>query len=238
MKAMILAGGLGTRLRPITKTMPKCMVQVHKKPLLEYIIWWMSSYGIGDIIINLNITHFPQVVMDYFEDGRDFGVKISYSIESEILGTAGGVKKVESFFNNEPFLVWYGDHLSTINLRYLTLTHQIKKGIGTLAIYQRDNVTESGIVDLDKNSLITAFKEKPKEDEVFSHWANAAIFVLEPEIFKYIPTNTYYDFSYNVFPALVNRNLYAYKMKPNELFWWIDSEKDLKYTEKTFNDFI
>lgn len=234
MKAMILAGGLGTRLKPITNTIPKCMVRIHDKPLLEYIIKWVSSFDIKEIVINLNINHYPETVTDYFDNGNALGVDIMYSFESELLGTAGSLKNVEDFFDDQPFLVWYGDHLSTINIKRLFLTHRMRKGIGTLAIYKRDDVTESGIVSLDDNDLVTAFKEKPKEDEVFSHLANAGIFVLEPEIFKYIPSNTFYDFSFDVFPKLANRSLYAYRMKPYELFWWVDSEKDLRIVEKTF----
>jgi len=126
MKAMLLAAGLGTRLRPLTNQMPKCMVPVDGKPILERNIEWLCKYGITEIVINL--YHLPEVVMDYFGDGSRWGVDITYSIEREILGTAGGVKHVARLFDEGAFLVWYVDNLSTCDLKRLITFHQAKGG--------------------------------------------------------------------------------------------------------------
>ena len=110
---MLLAAGLGTRLRPMTETVPKCMISIAGKPLLEHNIGVLRDYGVTDLVINLH--HLPQLVIDHFGDGERFGIRIKYSLEPELLGTAGGVKKVEPFFDG-PFFVWYGDNLSTCRL--------------------------------------------------------------------------------------------------------------------------
>jgi NDP-sugar pyrophosphorylase family protein len=234
MKAMLLAAGLGTRLRPLTDNFPKCMVPIAGKPVLEYNLEWLRRYGIHEVLINLH--YLPHVVKDYFGDGSNWGMKITYSLEKEVLGTAGGVKKGAWFFDKGAFFVWYGDNLSTCDLNKMYDFHQTKAGIATIALYQREDVTHSGIVRLDGNDRILCYLEKPSLEQAFSHWVNAGIFILEPELLGWIPVDTYFDFSHDVFPAMLSEGqlLYGYRMSEGEQLWWIDTRKDLERTQNEF----
>lgn len=229
-KAMLLAAGSGTRLRPLTERVPKCMVPVWGKPVLQHNIEWLARHGVTDLVINL--CHLPEVVMDHLGDGGRWGVRIIYSVEKEPLGTAGGVKNVERFFNRS-FFVWYGDNLSTCDLDRLFRFHREKGGLATIVLFHRQDPTASGIVGLDENDRITRFLEKPKPDQVFSHWVNAGIFVLEPEVLKAIPPEGPSDFGRDIFPALLAQGtaLYGYRMSPDEGLWWIDTPEDLRKME-------
>lgn len=223
---MILAAGLGARLRPVTQSLPKCMVEIAGKPLLEHTITWMRRYEVEELIINL--YHAPEAVMDYFGHGRRWGVNISYSVEPWLLGTAGGVRRVKWFFN-ESFLVWYGDNLSTCDLARLYAFHRSRNAVASLALSYRDDPTSSGIVSMDGDDRIIRFLEKPRPDQVFSHWVSAGIFVIEPAVLEFIPEGGAPDFGQDVFPALIasGQPLYGYRMSPGEQLWWIDTPEDL-----------
>jgi NDP-sugar pyrophosphorylase family protein len=230
MKAMILAAGQGTRLRPITEHIPKCMVSIGGKPVLEHTIEWLRRYGVTELIINL--CHLPEVVMNHFSDGSKWGVKITYSIEEEPLGTAGGVKNVAWFFDGT-FFLWYGDNLSTCNLDRLYQFHRVKGGLATIALHYRDDPAQSGIVGLDEDDRIVRFQEKPQPDQVFSHWVSAGLFVLEPQVLEAIPPEGAPDFGRDIFPALLTagKPLYGYRMSGDEGLWWIDTPEDLRRME-------
>ncbi len=232
---MILAAGQGTRLWPLTEHTPKCMVPIGGKPLLEHTIVWLRKYGVTDLIINLH--HLPHMVTDYFGDGQKLGVKITYSVEEEALGTAGGVKNVAWFFDGpfgpaqgRPFFVWYGDNLSTCRLDRLWEFHRAKGGIATIALHYREDPTQSGIVGLDENDRVVRFLEKPQPEQVFSHWVSAGIFVLEPGVLDFIPADRPSDFGQDIFPALLaeGASLYGYRMSGGEGLWWIDTPQDLE----------
>jgi len=231
MKAILLAAGMGTRLRPLTEPTPKCMIPIGSKPLLEHNINWLRNYGVTDILINLH--YLPHVITDHFGDGSKLGVKITYSLEKEILGTAGGVKKVADFFDGT-FLVWYGDNLSTCDVSHMADFHRAKGGLATIALYQREDVTQSGIVGLDGADRILRFLEKPRLKQVFSHWVNAGILILEPEVLEFIPVDGKPDFGHDIFPLLLTKNqpLYGYKMSSGEKLWWVDTPEDLRQVEE------
>jgi NDP-sugar pyrophosphorylase family protein len=234
-KAMILAAGQGTRLRPLTDRVPKCMVPVGGRPVLGHIIEWLRRYGVTDIIINLH--HLPQVVTDHFGDGSKWGMRITYSFEKKLLGTAGGVKNVEWFFSG-PFFVWYGDTLNTCHLDRLFEYHQSKGGLATIALYHMEDPTSSGIVGLDEQNRITRFLEKPRPDEVFSHWINAGIYVVEPRALDMIPPERAYDFGRDLFPLLLAEQLplYGYYMSGDEGLWLIDTPQALEYARLTWGE--
>jgi NDP-sugar pyrophosphorylase family protein len=229
-KAMLLAAGQGIRLRPLTNTVPKSMIPIGGKPILEHNIEWLCRYGITELAINL--YYLPHVIQDYFGDGSRWGVKITYSLEPRKLGTAGGVKRFANFFD-ETFLVWYGDNLSTCDLSRLLDFHRAKEGLATIAIYQREDVTQSGIIGLDDQERITRFQEKPKIDQIFSHWVNAGIYILNLDVLEFIPNRTESDFGKDVFPAMLaaGRFLYGYRMTDSEKLWWIDTPDDLLVTQ-------
>jgi len=227
MKAMILAAGLGTRLRPMTEEIPKCMMRIGGKPLLEHIVRWLQYCGVNEIIIN--IYHLPEAIRGYFGNGQKWGVRITYSMEDRLLGTAGGVKNVAWFFD-EAFFVWYGDNFSVCDLNRLHAFHKAKSGLATIALYYRDEPTQSGIVALDENDRVIRFLEKPSPDKVFSRWVSAGIFVLEPAVLEVIPADGSPDFGRDIFPVLMETGklLYGYRMSKNEGLWWIDTPEDLQ----------
>ncbi|RMF03781.1 MAG: nucleotidyltransferase family protein [Chloroflexi bacterium] len=200
MKAMILSAGEGTRLRPLTLTTPKPMLPVGGRPLLEHIILNLQRCGISDIGINL--YHLPEKVIDYFGTGRQLGVNIRYSVETTLLGSAGGVKRLAGFFD-QTFVVYYGDVFTFANLRPMIELHRQSGAPVTMGLYRVPDPWNRGIVELDSNKSIVRFVEKPPKDLAFSNLANAGIYVLEPEILNWIPANTHYDFGHDVFPNLL-----------------------------------
>ena len=226
-KAMVLAAGRGSRLRPLTEHTPKCMVPLGGKPLLEHSIEWLRRSGVLQIIINL--CHLPDSVIDHFGDGTRWGVHITYSLEAQPLGTAGGVRHVAHLFEGS-FFVWYGDNLSTCDLKGLYAFHRESDGLATIALHYREDPTASGIVQLDENAGIVRFLEKPRVDQVFSHWANAGIYILEPEVLGYIPSDGTPDFARDVFPAMLadGQPLYGYRLSGEEELLWVDTPQDLQ----------
>jgi len=207
MKAMILAAGEGTRLRPLTASLPKPMVPIVGTPLLERTLTWLSGEGVTEAAINL--YHRPQSIPDYF--GPEFnGVRLHYFFEDVLKGTAGGVKSAQSVLQDAPFFVIYGDNLISADLRRLAAFHAEHAGIGTVALFEHPNPSAAGIVGLDANSQITRFVEKPPADEIFSTLANAGVYVLDPAIFGSIPDNAPSDFGRDVFPALLAQDVPLY----------------------------
>jgi NDP-sugar pyrophosphorylase family protein len=224
---MILAAGLSTRLRPLTDETPKCMVEIGGRPLLAYTIEHLRMYGVCDLVINL--CHRPDRVMSYFGDGRDWGVRITYSIESgEPLGTAGGLRKAAHYFDRT-FLLWYGDNLSSCHLDRLWRKHRSSESAVTIALFYRDNPSTSGIVGMDTTDRILRFLEKPRPEEIFSHWVSAGVMVMEPQVIAAIPSEGRPDFGRDIFPKLLRQGerLCGYKLAADETLWWIDTPADL-----------
>lgn len=207
MKAVLMAGGKGTRLRPITKTRPKPMVPVVNRPVMEHVIALLKSQGIREIIATLR--YLPSAIQDYFGDGSRFGVDIEYSLETEPLGTAGSVKMVEKSLD-DTFLVMSGDLLTDVDIRRAIQSHENGDAIVTIILTKVPNPLEYGIVDLDENRRITRFLEKPGWGEVFSHVVNAGIYVIEPEALKYVKRGIPFDFSLDLFPLLLKKKLPLY----------------------------
>ena len=200
MRAMILAAGEGMRLRPLTSDLPKAMLPIGDKPLLEHTLNWLRAHEITEVAINLHYK--PETVIDYFGNGERFGVEIVYSIENLILGTAGALSKLRHYFT-DTFLTLYGDLLTNLNISSLVAFHKLKQSLATITLHEVENPSASGIVALDDVGRIRRFVEKPSPQEVFADLANAGIFVLEAGIIDYIPVNTFYDFAYDLFPSLI-----------------------------------
>ena len=201
MKAMILAAGEGTRLRPLTLDTPKVMLPIAGKPLLEYILDWLRFYEITEIAINLN--HLPKVVMDWLGDGDRFGINITYSVEDTILGTAGALTRLRDFFD-DTFVLIYGDMLTDLNIPSLLEFHQIKRALATVVLMEVENPSSYGIVEVDEECRILRFVEKPAPGTTSSNLANAGVYMLQPEVIDYIPRDTFYDFGYDLFPLLLS----------------------------------
>lgn len=200
MKAVIMAGGFGTRLRPLTCNIPKPMVPVANAPILEHIVKLLKNHGITDLICILYFQ--PEIIQDYFEDGSDFGVSISYITAQEDLGTAGCVKNAEEMLD-DTFLVMSGDVLTDFNLTDIINFHKEKRAIATMTLTRVQNPLEYGVVIVDKEEKIERFLEKPTWGEVFSDTVNAGVYVLDMDALKFVPKNKEFDFSKNLFPLLL-----------------------------------
>jgi len=215
MKAMILAAGEGTRLHPLTQWTPKALLPIARVPLIEHQLSWLKSHGIFQVAINL--YHLGEKIKDFLGDGSRFGVRIHYSSEKELLGTAGGVKKMEDFFDST-FLVVYGDILTDFNLSAMIDFHKKKKALVTLALFKVPNPWEVGIVEMNRQDKVLSFKEKPPRGSEHSNLSSGGIYVLEREILDHIPSHGYCDFGYDIFPTLLALHLpvYGYVLKAED----------------------
>jgi NDP-sugar pyrophosphorylase family protein len=231
MKAVLLAAGEGLRLGSTTADRPKPMIEIGGRPILEHNVRLLAGYGIHELIINLHYR--PEIIVQHFGDGTSFGVRITYSHEATLLGTAGAVKNVANHLT-ETFLVFYADNLTDCDLRRLIDFHSGKRGCGTIALFHRENATASGIAELNADDRILRFVEKPRREEIFSSWVNAGMLVLEPSVIPLIPNDRPSDFGRDVLPSLIqsDQGLFGYRM--SEGLWWVDSPEDLERTRRQF----
>jgi NDP-sugar pyrophosphorylase family protein len=215
-KAMVLAAGEGTRLRPLTLTTPKAMVPIGGRPLLAHTLAWLKKYSITEVGINLH--YLGQNIIDYFGDGAAYGLKITYSQEPALLGTAGGVKKLESLFAGSGFTVIYGDILTDFDLTAMTDFHVRAGAVATIALSPVPNPNQKGIVELDNQGRILSFTEKPTAGTEKSNLASGGIYILEPEVLDYIPSTSPADFGFDIFPNLLKQGkpLFGYVLKPSD----------------------
>ncbi len=210
MKAVIMAGGSGTRLRPLTSNLPKPMVPVVNKPMAEHIVNLLKNQDFKDIIFTLH--YLPESIRDYFGDGSEFGIKVNYSIEEgSPLGTAGCVKAMQDKLDST-FLVISGDSLTDIDLQAAVRYHKEKQSKATIVLKRVENPLEYGVVITDADSRIKRFVEKPSASEIFSDTVNTGIYILEPEVLLYVVMGREQDFSNDLFPLLLLRNepIYGY----------------------------
>lgn len=219
MKAMILAAGMGTRLKPLTDDRPKCLMPLAGRPLIEWTLNWLKQHGVTECVINLH--YLPDQVKAFVGDGSRFGLVAQYSFEPVLLGTAGAVKKMADFFD-EPFYLIYGDNFSQWNLRELNDVFKRQSSIAVMAVHWRDDVTHSGMIEMAENGQITKIIEKPKNEDVTSHYVNAGFFFMDPKIFHFIPTGQYCDFSYDVFSSVLKSSQKMYAVKMDEPIIGID----------------
>ena len=204
-----MAGGEGTRLRPLTCALPKPMVPILNKPIMEYIIKLLKRNNIEDIAVTM--AYLPDNIIDYFDDGSKWGVKISYFIEETPLGTGGSVKNAQEFLD-DTFIVISGDALTDIDIKKAIAFHREKKSKATLVLKQEENPLEYGVIVTDQNGKIMRFLEKPSWGEVFSDTINTGIYILEPEVMEDYQKGDKFDFSKDLFPKLLKEGvpLYGY----------------------------
>ncbi len=200
MKAVIMAGGFGTRIQPLTGSMPKPMIPLFNRPIMLHIVELLKKYDITDLVMLL--YHQPFYIKNFFRDGSDFGVKITYVTPISDMGTAGAVKAAEKYLD-ERFLVISGDLLTDFNLKKIIDFHADHKAKATITLTSVKDPLQFGVVITDKEKRITQFLEKPGWGEVISDTINTGIYVLEPEIFKYIPAGENFDFSQDLFPLML-----------------------------------
>lgn len=200
MKAVIMAGGFGTRIQPLTSSLPKPMIPLVNRPIILHIVELLKKHGITDLVMLL--YHQPHVIKNFFRDGIDFGVKITYVTPLEDMGTAGAVKSAEKYLD-ERFLIISGDLLTDFNLQKIMDFHESKKALATITLTPVKDPLQFGVVITDKEHRITQFLEKPGWGEVISDTINTGIYILEPEVFAYIPAGENFDFSQDLFPKLL-----------------------------------
>jgi mannose-1-phosphate guanylyltransferase len=235
MKAMILAAGKGTRVRPITYTTPKPMIPILQKPVMEFLVELLRQHGFDQIMVN--VSHLAHEIENYFRDGQRFGVEIAYSFEGKILedgelvgealGSAGGMRRIQDFspFFDDTFIVLCGDGLIDLNLTEVVNWHREKGAIATVVMKSvpKEEVSSYGVVVTDETGRIKAFQEKPKVEDALSTNINTGIYIFEPEIFNYIPSGCEYDIGSQLFPTLVAANAPFYGRVMD--FEWIDIGK-------------
>jgi len=230
LKAIVMAGGEGTRLRPLTVNRPKPMVPICNRPVMEYVLELLKRHGVDTVIVTLH--YLAEEVVSYFGDGSDFGLHIIYSVEDEPLGTAGSVKKVEEYLD-DTFLVVSGDALTDFDLSRLLSFHRESSSMATVTLTRVESPLEYGVVITDQDHKIVRFLEKPSWGEVFSDQVNTGIYVLEPEILDLMEPDQFYDFSKDLFPKLLNENrpLFGYVAQG----YWCDIG-DLDHYRKAHQD--
>ena len=234
MKAMILAAGKGTRVRPITYTMPKPMMPILQKPVMEFLLELLRQHGFDQIMVN--VSHLADEIESYFRDGQHFGVQIAYSFEGRIvdgalvgeaIGSAGGMRRIQDFwpFFDDTFVVLCGDALIDLDLTAAVKWHRSKGAIATVVMkpVPREEVSSYGVVVTDADGRIKAFQEKPSVEEALSTNINTGIYIFEPEVLKYIPSGQEYDIGSQLFPKLVEMAAPFYAIPMN--FQWVDIGK-------------
>ncbi|GAX44601.1 nucleotidyl transferase [Tolypothrix sp. NIES-4075] len=210
MRAVLMAGGSGTRLRPLTCDLPKPMVPILNRPIAEHIINLLKRHHITEVVATLH--YLPDVLRDYFQDGSDFGVQMTYAVEEDQpLGTAGCVKNIAELLD-ETFLVISGDSITDFDLTAAIEFHKQKKSKATLILTRVPNPIEFGVVISDEENRIRRFLEKPSTSEIFSDTVNTGTYILEPEVLEYLPSNIECDFSKDLFPLLLEKDepMYGY----------------------------
>jgi mannose-1-phosphate guanylyltransferase / phosphomannomutase len=211
MKAVVMAGGEGTRLRPLTSNQPKPMVPIVGKPCMEHIVELLRAHGLEDIVVT--VAFLPQAIRGYFGNGESLGVRIGYSVEESPLGTAGSVRNAARQLD-ETFLVISGDALCDVDLSALIAFHREREAAVTIGLKAVDNPLEFGIVVTDDDGRVERFLEKPSWGQVFSDTINTGIYVLEPEVLRHVPTDRPHDFSKELFPYLLDmgRPIYGFTL--------------------------
>ena len=275
MKAMILAAGMGTRLKPLTDNRPKCLMPLAGRPLIDWTLSWLKRHGITKCVINLH--YLPDMVKAFVGDGSRYGLEVHYSYEPVLLGTAGAVKKVEDFFD-EPFFMIYGDNFSqwdlgklrevyedkgarskeqgkrikeedgeTLDVRdkgqeakslHLTsyvshLTPQSRNdACAVMSVHWREDVTHSGMIEMAEDGRIMRIVEKPQVEEVTSHYVNAGFLYMDPKVLQFIPEGVPWDFSYQVFPQMLEAGERLYAVKMDEPIIGIDTLEAYEQADK------
>ncbi len=201
MKAVVMAGGEGTRLRPLTSSRPKPLVPILNKPCMQHTIELLKRYGITDIVVTL--YYLADEIEGYFGDGSELGVNLIYTVEDTPLGTAGSVKKAQEYLKDDTFIIVSGDALTDLDVEKALAFHREKGSVATLILQHVDNPLEFGVVITDDNGRIRRFLEKPSWGEVFSDTVNTGMYILEPSIFEYMQPDKSYDWSQDIFPQIL-----------------------------------
>jgi len=224
MKVIILVGGEGTRLRPLTYSIVKSMVPVINRPFMEHVIRKLAKHGIKEAVLAMGYK--PDSIYEHFQDGSGLDVKITYSLEEKPLGTAGAVKHAAQHVD-DTFFVLNGDTFSDIDYTEMLQLHRRNKAMATIALTRVEDPTLFGVVETGREGRVKAFIEKPARDKITSHWINAGVYILEPAVLDYIPDNEFYMFEKGVFPTMLEKGepVYSYASEA----YWIDMGRPSQY---------
>ncbi|GAX91677.1 nucleotidyltransferase family protein [Effusibacillus lacus] len=223
MKALLLAGGLGTRLRPLTENLPKPMAPVGNRPWLEHVLLHLKRQGIDEFVIA--VKHYPEIIKERLGDGRRLGVQIEYSVERSLLGTAGAIKNAESLLSDR-FLVVNADIVHNMSILPLLEFHLQHKGLVTIGLTEVEDPSQYGVVQQDSTGEILCFIEKPKRNEAPSRRVNAGIYVMDKEALQWIPKNKEVSIEKETFPLLIeHRAVYGTKVDG----YWMDMGTNERY---------
>jgi len=230
MKAVVMAGGSGSRLRPLTIQRPKPMIPLVNKPVLGHILDLLKRHGITEVV--MTVQYLADLIQDFYGDGSGFGMHIQYSVEETPLGTAGSVKNAQDLLD-DTFLVISGDAVTNFDLTKLIDYHHNAKTLATLAIYNIANPVDYGVININNDGHITRFQEKPNRGSVMSDYVNTGIYVLEPEVLDYFDPDTPFDFGHDLFPMLHEQGnvLHGY----NAGGYWCDVGNIAEYMRATAN---
>ena len=232
MKVIILAGGKGTRMGSLTESIPKPMVLLAGKPVLEHQINFLKNYGLTDIFMLLG--HKGEIIKKYFKGGKEWGVKIKYFFDPKPLGTAGSLKEIEKFIS-EPFLLFYGDTMIDIDLRQFISFYNKKQSIASLVVHPNDHPKDSDLLDIDSENYVTSFFPKPHESVSYlRNLVNAALYILDPEIFDFIDKGVFSDFGKEIFPKVLRRRKLISAYNTTEYIKDIGTPERLLEVEKDF----
>jgi mannose-1-phosphate guanylyltransferase/phosphomannomutase len=218
MKAVVMAGGEGSRLRPLTCHRPKPLVPVVNKPVMQHILELLKRHGITEIVVTLH--YLAEEIEAFFGDGSDFGVTMHYTVEETPLGTAGSVKKAHDLLRDDTFLIISGDALTDINLTDFIRNHRENKAEASICLVRVENPLEYGVVITDEEGRIRRFLEKPEWSEVFSDTVNTGIYCLEPSVLQYMKPETVYDWSGDIFPRMLKERKALYGFQATG--YWCD----------------
>ncbi len=205
MKAVVMAGGFGTRIQPLTHSIPKPMLPILNKPMMEHTMMMLKDLGIKEFIVLLYFK--PEIIQEYFKDGSDFGIKITYVVPEDDYGTAGAVKRAQEHIGDENFIVISGDLVTDFEFQKLFDFHAAKKSKLSIGLTSVENPLQFGVVIANEDNVIEKFLEKPSWGEVFSDTINTGIYIIEPEILDYIPENENFDFAKDLFPSLMQKEI-------------------------------
>jgi len=217
--AIILGAGKSTRLYPLTLMTPKVLLPVAGAPMIIWTIAWLKRHGITDIAINLH--HLGEKVEEYLKDGSDFGVRVTYSRETELLGTALGAKVMSQFFSDVQVVV-YGDVLTDFNLTDMLMYHSRCNAVATLALFNKGQRDDVGAARLRPDNRIINFVEKPAQNDLSCRYANGGIYVVNRSVFDHVPDNSFSDFGTDLLPRLIAQGLPVFGYKISMLDYLLD----------------
>lgn len=224
MQAVILAGGKGTRLRPLTLHTPKPVMPLAGRPFLFYQLELLKRVDIKDVVLSLSYQ--PQKIEDVFGDGSHYGMRISYTVEPQPLGTAGAYKNARDIIDS-PTVVFNGDILTDVDLAEVVAFHDARKAAVTIVLTPVENPRAYGLVETEEDGRVRRFLEKPKGDEITTNTINAGIYVIDPEVLKHIPANEVFSFEYDLFPSLLEKGVPVYAFVSSR--YWIDIGTPRRY---------